>query len=167
MKSLLYILGAVLLIIMTASGAGLDPSGKAPLYLGMNYYQEPLKLGGASYSLPEQSEQFSQSFWPHGADFNFTPNRGYALYMESMNISNYHVPSIVNFLKDDFGKEGIDYSYHIATLGDFASPNWSPTKDIHIYHVPAITNFLRNDWQPPQPDYDYYPPWIFQYIKWS
>ncbi len=164
MKSLLYILGAALLIIMTASGAGSDLSGKSPIYLGMNYYQEPLKLGGASYSLPEQSGQFPQSFWPHGDNFNFAPNRDYALYMESMNISKYHVPSIVNFLKDDFGREGIDYSHHIAPLGDFASPNWSPTKDIHIYHVPAITDFLRNDWQSPKPDYDYYPPWVFQYL---
>jgi len=164
MRKLLYILAAVLAIMLTVSGAGLEQSRNAPIYLGMNYYQEPVKLGGAAYSLPGQPSEFSQSFWPYGANFDFKPNRSNALYDPSLNISEYHVPSIVNFLKDDFGQEGIDYSYHVAPLGDFASSNWSPTKDIHIYHVPAITDFLKNDWQSPQLDFSYYPPWFAQYL---
>jgi hypothetical protein len=165
MRGLWCILAAVLAAMLTGSGAGLDQSGKAPIYLGMNYYQEPVKLGGAAYSLPAQSGEFRSSFWPSGAGFNFTLDPGYALYMESLNISQYHVPSIVNFLKDDLGREGIDYGYHVPALGDFASPDWSPTRDNDIYHVPAITEFIKNDWQPPQTDFDYYPAWVYQYLR--
>lgn len=164
MRSQLYILAVVLAIMLTFSGAGLDQSRKAPVYLGMNYYQEPVKLGGAAYGLPGQSADFGSSFWQPSAGFNFTPDPSYALYMESLNISQYHVPSIVNFLKDDVGREGIDYSYHVPALGDFASPDWRPTRDIDIYHVPAITDFIKNDWQPPQTDFDYYPAWVYQYL---
>jgi hypothetical protein len=60
---------------------------------------------------------------------------------------------------------GINYSYHAPSLGDFASPNWSPTRDIQIYHVPAITNFLMSNWQPPQLEFDHYPTWIYQYLR--
>jgi len=165
MRSQLYILAAVLAIMLTFSGAGLDQSRKAPIYLGMNYYQEPVKLGGATYSVPEQSRELRPSFWPSGPGFNFSPNPNYALYMDSLNISEYHVPSIVNFLKEDFSPVGINYSYHAPSLGDFASPNWSPTRDIQIYHVPAITNFLMSNWQPPQLEFDHYPTWIYQYLR--
>ena len=165
MRSLRYILAAILAIMIAFSGAGSDPSRKAPVYLGMDYYQEPAKLGGAAYGQPEQSKELRSSFWPSRPGFNFTPDPRYAPGMDSLNISEYHVPSIVDFLKDDFRQEGINYSYHAPALGDFASPNWSPTRDIQIYHVPAITDFLKNDWQSPQPEFDYYPTWIFQYLR--
>ncbi|MBN1234672.1 MAG: hypothetical protein JW999_01325 [Methanotrichaceae archaeon] len=165
MRSLLYILATVFATMLTISGAGLDPSGKAPIYLGMNYYPEPVKLGGSAYALPEQATELRSLIWPSSPGFNFTPNPGYALSMDSLNISEYHVPTIVDFLKEDFKPEGINYSYHVPTLGDFASPDWSPTTDIQFYHVPAITNFLKNNWQPPQPEFDHYPTWIYQYLR--
>lgn len=166
MRSLWCILAAVLAMMLTTSSAGLGQSGKAPIYLGMmNYYQEPVKLGGAGNSLPEQSKELRSSLWPSGPGFNYTPDPRDTPAMDSLNISEYHVPSIVDFLKDDFAREGINYSYHSPALGNFTSPDWSPTRDIHIYHVPAIADFLKNDWQPPQPEFDYYPTWIFQYLR--
>jgi len=165
MRSLLYILAAILAIMIASSGAGSDPSGKATIYLGKGYNQEPVKRGGTVYSSPVQSNELRSSFWPSRPAFNYTPDPRYAPAMDSLNISEYHVPSIVDFLKDDFAMEGINYSYHTLALGNFTSPDWSPTRDIHIYHVPAIADFLRNDWQPPQPEFDYYPTWIFQYLR--
>ena len=165
MRSLRYILAAILAITIAFSGAGSDPFRKAPVYLGMDYYQEPVKLGGYAHSLPEQSKELRSLFWPSRPGFNFTPDPRYAPVMDSLNISEYHVPAIVDFLKDDFGREGINYSYHAPALGNFSSPNWSPTRDIQIYHVPAITDFLKNDWQSPQPEFDYYPTWIYQYLR--
>ena len=73
MRSLRYILAAVLAITIAFSGAGSDPSRKAPVYLGMDYYQEPVKLGGAAYGQPEQSKELRSSFWPYSPGFNFTP----------------------------------------------------------------------------------------------
>jgi len=156
---------AVLAITLAISGAESDTSSKSPLYLGMNYYPEPVKLGGAASALPDQSKELRSSFWPSRPGFNFTPNPSYAHYMDSLNISEYHVPSIVDFLKEDFSPVGINNSDYVPAQGDFASPNWSPTRDIQIYHVPAITDFLKNDWQSPQPEFDYYPKWIFQYLR--
>jgi hypothetical protein len=166
MRSLWYILAAVLAIMLTTSSAGLGQSGKAPIYLGkMNSYQEPVKLGGTGYSMPEQSYELRPLVWPYSTGFNYTPDPRYIPAMDSLNISEYHVPSIVDFLEDDLAMEGINYSYHTPALGNFTSPDWSPTRDIHIYHVPAIADFLRNDWRPPQPEFDYYPAWIFQYLR--
>ncbi|TFH49712.1 MAG: hypothetical protein E4G89_04425 [Methanothrix sp.] len=165
MRSQLYILAAVLAIMLTFSGTGLDQSRKAPIYLGMNYYQEPVKLGGAAYSLPEQSRELRPSFWPSSSGFNFSLNPDYAIYMDSLNISEYHVPSIVNFLKEDFSPVGINYNYHAPALRDFASPDWRPTTETQIYHVPAITNFLMSDWQPSKPEFNEYPTWISQFLR--
>jgi len=156
---------AVFAIMLATSSAGSDPPRKAPVYLGMSHYPEPVKLGGNAYTLPEQATELRSSIWPSRPGFNFTPNPSYALARDSLNISEYHVPTIVDFLKEGFSPEGINYSYHAPALGDFASPDWSPTSDIHIYHVPAITNFLKNDWQPPQPEFQYYPTWIYQYLR--
>ena len=85
MRSLWYILAAVLAAMLVGSGAGLDQSEKASIYLGMNYCQEPVKLGGTAHSLPGQSARLCS-----------------------------HVPAIIDFIKNDWQPPQTDFDYYPA-----------------------------------------------------
>jgi hypothetical protein len=164
MRSLQFFLGLTLALLLALSAAGSNMAGKAPLYLGMNQSPQTISLGASVYTFPKLPEEARPLLMRNASGFRFTPDPGNFLEMDTLNVSEYHTPTIVEFLED--GRPmGINYSYHVPALGDFASPNWSPTRDIQFYHVPAITNFLKIDWQPPEPEFNEYPTWISQFLR--
>ena len=164
MRRLPFFIAAALALMLAFSAAGSDMTGKAPLYLGMNQSPQIILLGASAHTFPELQEEARPLLMRNASGFKFTPNPGNFLAIDTLNVSEYHLPTIVEFLED--GRPmGINYSYHVPALGNFASANWSPTRDIQFHHVPAITNFLKSDWQPPEPEFNQYPTWISQFLN--
>jgi len=160
----------LLALIFSFSGQGLPPADEYgvtnPVYLGRMGQVETIELGG-SIAYPNGSSSWSP-IWPH--EHNVSPPIPGPLprffpAQDPLDISEYHVPSIVEFLSPDYRSRGIDYSYYVPALGNFANSSWTSPKNNYIYHVPAIASFLENDWQPSGPEFDQYPLWIYLYLN--
>ncbi len=167
MRHLQFLLAGALALLLAFSATGSDLTGRTPVYLGMNHSPQTILLGAYPHAFSGQPERAGPLLMSDASGFRFTqyPYPGNFSSSDILNVSEYHVPPIVEFLQEDTIPKGINYSYHTPGLGDFASPNWSPTGDIQFYHVPAITNFLKSDWQPPVPELNTYPTWIYQFLS--
>ncbi len=164
MRYLIFLLAGALAMLLAFSGSGSDLTGRATVHLGMNHSPQTILLGTSSHLFSEQPERPGPLLMSNASVFRFTPYPGDYLALDTLNVSEYHVPAIVEFLAEDNAPTGINYSYHTPGLGNFTRPDWSPTVDIQYYHVPAITNFLNSDWQPPVPEFIDYPTWIYQFL---
>jgi hypothetical protein len=162
-----FFLVSAFALLLVFSGTASDLNGKAPIYLGMNHSPQTILLGASPHVFSIQPERAGPLLLSNDSGFRFTPYPYSANYsaLNSLNVSEYHVPSIVEFLREDVVPTGINYSYHVPSLGNFTRPDWSPTSDIQYYHVPAITNFLQSDWQPPIPELSDHPTWIYQFLS--
>ena len=164
MRHLRFFLAGVLALLLAFSVTGSDPTGRAPVYLGMNHSPQIILLGESPHMFSRQPEQPGPLLMSNASVFRFTPYPGDYLALDTLNVSEYHVPAIVEFLTEDNLPTSINYSYHTPVLENFTKPDWSPTVDIQYYHVPAITNFLNSDWQPSAPEFIDYPTWIYQFL---
>lgn len=171
MRSLSHSLAQIMLLVMivSLSGQGLpqpeDRDRINPIYLGWHEDPKMVELGGWRIYQKDDAGISWYPLWPYESGFWGQSAPRFIPAEDPLNIGEYHVPSIVEFLSPDFRPEGIDYSYYVPALGRFASYSWTPTENNYIYHVPAIASFLDDDWRPAGPEYDSYPSWIYWYLN--
>jgi hypothetical protein len=139
-----------------------QPGSTTPVYLGKTSSQEPLQIGRSMPAFAQLQGARWYPIWPYNGSLMNGPRLIPA--SDPLNIREYHVPSIVDFLKPDWEPESFNYSTYVPALGEFANASWKPPQADYSLHVPAIGEFLSEEWQSPKPNPADYPLWMTEYL---
>jgi hypothetical protein len=140
-----------------------QPGSSSPVYLGRSIAKEPIKIGGSSPSFAELEGAYWYPIWPYNN--SWTPVARVIPVSDPLSIEEYHVPSIVEFLSPDWSPQRGNYSAYVPAIGRFANASWTPPETNYSLHVPAIGAFLSEEWQSQEPIPNHYPQWIIWYLQ--
>jgi hypothetical protein len=140
-----------------------QPGSTTPVYLGRAFYRQPVLIGHNRPTLGDFQGARWYPMWPYNGSLmngaRFIPSN------DPLNMTEYHVPSIVEFLSPNWAPERSNYSNYVPALGEFANASWRPPQADYSLHVPAIGEFLSEEWQSPRPNPADYPAWMMEYLR--
>lgn len=141
------------------------PGSITPVYLGRSLPRKPVLIGGFVPVFANLAGARWSPVWPYNESHTARQSGHFFPDYDPLNIEEYYVPSLVEFLKPDYKPEGINYSLHVPALGNFANASWQPPGTNYSLYVPELGAFLSEDWMSPSPNPADYPPWMIAYLN--
>ncbi|MBN1323898.1 MAG: hypothetical protein JW986_07890 [Methanotrichaceae archaeon] len=160
MRLILSIMASALLILTSSGYDGYQTAGWLDYpYLGSNADRYPLELGEGRQETINISQNLSGISLPP-----FRRLQGNFSWGMGDDLSEYHIPALVDFLSPGYRPPGMNYSGHVPALGEFVARNWTAPKPDYSQYVPAIGAFLDDEWESPAPNPTDYPDWINEFL---
>jgi len=127
----------------------------SPTYLGRDRQCVPVQIGRPVPDFADIAGARWYPVWP----YNGSPSdrARFIPASDPLNIEEYHVPSIMEFLEPDYQSEGINYTNYVPSLGEFADSRWRPPHANYSLYTPSIGEFLDAGWLPIGPGPSEYP----------